>query len=282
MAEARPGQAARHARTTGPGANGQVRPPQRFLLGQQLAHIDFLDVQIAALGQQITHLLESVPPAPPTAAEGAPPEAAGRATRPAFAARRRRGSPHTSPALHQRQAEIIVSELGTDMRRFPSAAHAAAAVRPAWPPVTTRVAARPSPAASAPQIKPRARPSSRPPGPPRTPNRPTWRPSTTACSAGGARTCLGRCRPFDPGSSPIICYNAMNPSRNWAAPISTNARRRPSPTACSNAWRSSATPWGSSPCRRRSPSPSPLDGHRHAGDEGLAAAMDKQSNNNAL
>ena len=110
--------------------NGQVRPPQRFLLNQQLAHIDFLDAQIAALGQQITHLLESVPPAPPAtptpaAAQGAPaapPAEPDQPLPPAAAV----VLLDTIPGVDQRLAEIIVSELGSDMSRFPSAAHAAA------------------------------------------------------------------------------------------------------------------------------------------------------------
>ena len=106
--------------------NGQVRPPQRFLLGQQLAHIDFLDAQIAALGQQITHLLESVPPAPPTAAQGAPPEPPAEQPDQPLPPAAAVVLLDTIPGVDQRLAEIIVSELGTDMRRFPSAAHAAA------------------------------------------------------------------------------------------------------------------------------------------------------------
>src|ERR671933_1843399 len=44
---------------------GHVRPHQRFMLVQHLAHIDFLDEQIAAFDRQIATLLDgAVPPAP--------------------------------------------------------------------------------------------------------------------------------------------------------------------------------------------------------------------------
>jgi transposase len=112
---------------------GHVRPPQRFLLNQQLAHIDFLDTQIAALGQEITHLMETVPPDPPS--DSAPSTTAGGEATPDSPAPGP-DSPlpplaavallDTIPGVDQCLAEIIVSELGTDMRRFPSAAHAAA------------------------------------------------------------------------------------------------------------------------------------------------------------
>ena len=102
--------------------NGQVRPPQRFLLNQQLAHIDFLDAQIAALGQQITHLLESLPPEPPADQADAAAAQPEQPLEPAAAV----ALLDSIPGVDQCLAEIIVSELGTDMRRFPSAAHAAA------------------------------------------------------------------------------------------------------------------------------------------------------------
>jgi transposase len=78
---------------------GQFRPHQRFLVAQQLAHIDLLDQQIAVVSAEIAErlrpfellieLLDSIP-------------GVGRWT-----------------------AEVILAEIGTDMTRFPSAKHLA-------------------------------------------------------------------------------------------------------------------------------------------------------------
>ncbi len=78
---------------------GSMGAHQRRLLQSQLAHLDFLDAQIAGLSAEITTRL----------------------------------APHsdtlarldTIPGVGLRTAEVLVAELGTDMSRFPSAAHAA-------------------------------------------------------------------------------------------------------------------------------------------------------------
>ena len=41
---------------------GRVRAHHRYLLAQQLVHLDFLDEQVADLEQQITHLIADEPP----------------------------------------------------------------------------------------------------------------------------------------------------------------------------------------------------------------------------
>jgi transposase len=97
---------------------GVVRAHHRFLLAQQLAHIDFLDEQITAVSEQIAHHVEAMPV--PLATEAAADPQAPLAPRAAVALL------DTIPGVDQRLAEVIVAELGTDMRRFPTAKHAAA------------------------------------------------------------------------------------------------------------------------------------------------------------
>jgi transposase len=78
---------------------GQVGAHQRFLLAQQLAHLDALDAQLAELDAEV----------------------AAR-TRPFADALERLD---TIPGVARRTAEVLVAELGTDMTRFPSAQHLA-------------------------------------------------------------------------------------------------------------------------------------------------------------
>jgi transposase len=78
---------------------GRVGTHQRFLLTQQLTHIDFLDEQIAAVGEQIAERLR------PFEAEVALLD--------------------SIPGVGRWSAEVILAEIGTDMGRFPSAGHLA-------------------------------------------------------------------------------------------------------------------------------------------------------------
>ena len=78
---------------------GQVGPHQRFLLAQQVAHIDFLTTTIAAVSAEITERLRPFPAA---------------LTR-----------LDTIPGVGAGTAQILLAELGPDMARFPSAAHLA-------------------------------------------------------------------------------------------------------------------------------------------------------------
>ena len=76
---------------------GQITPQQRFLLGQHLAQIDFLDAQIAQVEQAIaTHLAPAAD----------------------LVARL-----DTIPGVGPRTAEVLVAEVGSDVERFPSADH---------------------------------------------------------------------------------------------------------------------------------------------------------------
>jgi len=78
---------------------GNLGAHQRFLLAQQLAHIDFLDETIARVSQEVA---ERVRPFEEEIARL-----------------------DTIPGIDRRGAEILVAEVGTDPSRFPSADHLA-------------------------------------------------------------------------------------------------------------------------------------------------------------
>jgi transposase len=79
--------------------SGRVGPHQRFLLAQQLAHIDFLDAAIAEVSAQITERLRPFE------------EELQRLV--------------TIPGIGRRTAEVLLAEIGTEMHRFPTPAHLA-------------------------------------------------------------------------------------------------------------------------------------------------------------
>jgi transposase len=78
---------------------GQFGPHQRFLVAEQLAHLDFLDDAIERLGAEIDRRMQ-----------------------PFADALERLDS---IPGVGRRTAEVLVAEIGADMARFPSAAHLA-------------------------------------------------------------------------------------------------------------------------------------------------------------
>jgi transposase len=78
---------------------GHVSDHHRLLLTTHLAHIDFLDEQIAQLSSEIAERLR------PFAAELARLD--------------------TIPGVDEQTAEVLLAEIGPDMRRFPTAAHLA-------------------------------------------------------------------------------------------------------------------------------------------------------------
>lgn len=106
---------------------GIVREHHRFLLAQQLAHIDFLDEQIEEIGQEIVRRVETMsrPPQPPTRT----PESS--ATKDKSATGDETGLSWTQatqlldtiPGIDQRAAEGILAEIGLDMNRFTTANH---------------------------------------------------------------------------------------------------------------------------------------------------------------
>lgn len=78
---------------------GQIGAHQRFLLGQQLTHIEQLEAAIAAVSAEIAARLH------PLAVEQARLE--------------------TIPGVGRRTAQVLLAELGPDLSRFPSASHLA-------------------------------------------------------------------------------------------------------------------------------------------------------------
>jgi transposase len=131
---------------------GDFQPHQRFLVAQQLAHIDYLEGLIDQVSEEIVQRLEPAVP-PPGDPAAAPEWEAPRGEAPPAAAEieARREGLHlqlataglqqqeavagplsfaaavallvTITGVSQRTAEVIVSEIGTDMSRFPSAGH---------------------------------------------------------------------------------------------------------------------------------------------------------------
>jgi transposase len=79
---------------------GRVGPHQRFLLAQQLAHIDYLDAAVERVSVEIAERLRPFD------------DALARL--------------ETIPGVGRRVAEIVAAELGLEVARFPSAAHLAA------------------------------------------------------------------------------------------------------------------------------------------------------------
>jgi transposase len=79
--------------------SGRLGAHQRFLLARQLAHIDFLDAQIEQVSMEIAERLRPFE------------EAITRLD--------------TIPGIARRTAEVLLAEVGADMRRFPTAAHLA-------------------------------------------------------------------------------------------------------------------------------------------------------------
>ncbi len=80
---------------------GHVRPHHRFMLAELLAHLDFLDAQIATLDAHIEEVLAQLP---------APFEEAVQRL-------------DTIPGIDRQLAILIVAEVGVDLRRFPSEKH---------------------------------------------------------------------------------------------------------------------------------------------------------------
>lgn len=78
---------------------GQFGPHQRFLVAQQLAHIDFLDEAIAQVSQEITERMRPFE------------EAVARLD--------------AIPGVGRTTAEVLVAEVGPDAQAFPSAGHLA-------------------------------------------------------------------------------------------------------------------------------------------------------------
>lgn len=95
---------------------GTVDDHHRFILAQQLGHIDFLDEQIEMMSQQISHHLEQMAQPEDNAhnndgAESDQPVSWSAAVE----------LLDTIPGVDQRTAEVILAEIGLDMGQFPTA-----------------------------------------------------------------------------------------------------------------------------------------------------------------
>jgi transposase len=115
---------------------GQFGAHQRFLVAQQLAHLDALEATLAALATEIARRCAAGPPPPapggespgvgperPTdapTANGAPPEAG-----PAASFEAAVGRLTAIPGVGRLTAEKLVGEIGIDMGQFPTAGHLA-------------------------------------------------------------------------------------------------------------------------------------------------------------
>jgi len=103
---------------------GKVEPHHRFLLSQQLEHIDFLDEQVAEIEAEIERQLEAMSPlseASETAEEATatPPTPAGSPISWSTAV----SLLDTIPGINRQAAQIILAEIGVDMSVFPTAGH---------------------------------------------------------------------------------------------------------------------------------------------------------------
>ena len=110
---------------------GRFGAHERFLVSQQLAHLEELEQRIETVSAEIARRLEEEPPKPPEsgpapqeseASEASPapqpPKASGGAGAPI-------GRLIGIPGVGRRTSEMLLAEIGTDMSRFPSAGHLA-------------------------------------------------------------------------------------------------------------------------------------------------------------
>jgi transposase len=109
---------------------GIVQPHHRFVLAQQLEHIDFLDEKVEALSIRIEQQLESMSwpdepsePDPDEGEEETLPET-GESELP-LTWNTAVALLDTIPGVNRRIAEVMLAEMGLDMKQFPTANHLA-------------------------------------------------------------------------------------------------------------------------------------------------------------
>lgn len=110
---------------------GIVEAHHRFLLSQQLAHIDFLDEQIVEISAEIARRIEAMsqPPLPATSGtDRAGTNAAINSDQqePPLTWNEAIALLDTMPGIDRKTAEVILAEIGLDMSQFPTAKHLAA------------------------------------------------------------------------------------------------------------------------------------------------------------
>jgi transposase len=104
---------------------GVVAEHQRFILAQQLGHIDFLDEQIEAISAEIGRQLErmSQPPSDEgtaSSAQSTPSEGSTSPDLPPLSWTEAVALLDTIPGVDERVAEVMLAEMGLDMGQFPT------------------------------------------------------------------------------------------------------------------------------------------------------------------
>ncbi len=102
---------------------GRVEPHHRFLLSQQLEHIDFLDEQVAEIEAEIERqlgMMNEPPDAPRTEGNEASPPTE---EEPPTDWRAAVSLLDTIPGINRKAAQVILAEIGVDMSRFPTDGH---------------------------------------------------------------------------------------------------------------------------------------------------------------
>jgi transposase len=100
---------------------GTISQNQRFILARQLGHIDFLDEQIEAFNEQISHQLQQMAVAAVKEADDDDDDSSGQTPTDALNWTEAVALLDTIPGVDQRTAEIILAEIGLDMSQFPTA-----------------------------------------------------------------------------------------------------------------------------------------------------------------
>jgi len=103
--------------------SGRVREHHRFLIQKHLEHLEFLDTQIKPFDERIEQLIEqhTLPVEAPTPAVESTTEPDS--THLPLAWQQAMPLLDTIPGVARQSAELLLAEIGSDMRRFPSAAH---------------------------------------------------------------------------------------------------------------------------------------------------------------
>jgi transposase len=187
--------------------HGRLTRHHRFLLQLHLGQIDGLDAAVTTLDREVDVNLAPFR----TAVELV----------------------STIPGVSKLSAEVIVSEIGLDMSRFPTVGHLLswrACVRATIKALAN--AARPACA----KVRPGSRPPSfNVPGPPRTRRQATCKPSSAACSADADRKRRSAPSPHPSSPPPITCSRTEPSTRISVPTTSTAAPTPPSRSAWSNA-----------------------------------------------
>ena len=110
---------------------GIVEAHHRFLLSQQLAHIDFLDEQIVEISAEIARRIEAMSQVPQPSAFGADRDRTNAETNsdqqePPLTWSEAIALLDTMPGVDRKTAEVILAEIGLDMNQFPTDKHLAA------------------------------------------------------------------------------------------------------------------------------------------------------------